>query len=126
MARLTGEGGDAPASDRRARWVEVGTGVAASVLGLLGAGASGVYLRSAVQVLDQGDRSVVFWHSIFLLLGLTFTIWAATMLLWLLGRVRGRERARRRVKTLMVLVIGTGGAVGLAGVALACWHLFVI
>jgi hypothetical protein len=126
VARLTGEGGEPAAGDGRARWVEVGTGVAASVLGLLGAGASGVYLWSAIQVLDQADRSVVFWYAIFLLLGLTFTIWAATMLLWLLGRVRGRERARRRVKTLMVFVIGTGGAVGLAGVALACWHLFVI
>lgn len=126
MARLTGGGGESTASDRRARWVEIGTGVAASVLGLLGASASGVYVWSAVQVLDQADRSVVFWYAVFLLLGLTFTIWAATMLLWLLGRVRGRERARRRVKTLMILVIGTGGAVGLAGVALACWHLFVI
>lgn len=126
MARLTVEGGEAPASEGRARWVEIGTGVAASVLGLLGVGASGVYLWSAVQVLDQADRSVIFWYAIFLILGLTFTSWAATMLMWLLGRVRGRERARRRVKTLMVLVIGTGGAVGLAGVALACWHLFVI
>lgn len=113
-------------SGSRPPWIELGAGAVGTLLGLLGAGANGVYLWSAIEVLDQADRSVVFWYAVFLLAGLALTGWAIGVLLWLLDRVRDRQVARRNVRGLLALVLALGGGTGLAAVAVGAWHLIVL
>lgn len=67
--------------------------VSGLVVGAVGAWAVGLYLWGVVDVLDQPDRSWIFWGAIFLLAGVPMVTAGGSLIAW--GLLHRRPEARR-------------------------------
>jgi len=79
------------------------SGIILALMGMLGIG---VYLFSGIAVLDQPDKSIIFWYLPILFIGITLLVIAVYFIIIGFKSFRGSESEYRLAKnSLMVLTV---------------------
>lgn len=88
------------------QFISICSVIAGAILTLLGLGSIGVYVYSVIQVMDQADRSIIFWYFILVIIGF-FLIGVGIYFVIIGFRAYRGKKSDARLVTYSLGVLGT-------------------